>query len=183
MQITPVEIGHKSFTKKMFGYDEQQVHEFLQQVAAHLETLTHERNNLREQVREKDIQISEYKQRDHALQSTIATASQMADKIRIDADREAKLIVADAQQRADNLVRDAKDALKKLYQEMSDMKKLRLQFEANLRALAQAHIQLIEQGERYMPTEIENKGQVAGQTSTAHPSSMLRSTAVSPLSN
>jgi cell division initiation protein len=34
---------------------------------------------------------------------------------------------------------------------MTELKKMRIQFEANLKALAQAHLALLEQGEKYMP--------------------------------
>lgn len=151
MKLTPIDISHKTFQKKMFGLDEMEVSDFLQFVAAQLEELIHERNTLREALREKDLRISEFKERDQVLQSTITTAGNMAEKIRADAEREAKLILADAQQKAEIVTRDSRDSLKRIYQEMSDLKRARMQFEANLRALAQAHLTLLEQGEKYMP--------------------------------
>jgi cell division initiation protein len=151
MKITPVDLAHKSFTKKMFGVDENEVSDFLSQVASTLEDLIHERNSLREKLREKDINLVEYKERDSVLKNTITTAGQMADRIRQDSEREGKLIVADAHQKAEMLTRDARDSLKKMYQEISDLKRMRLQFEANLRAVAQAHLALIEQGEKFLP--------------------------------
>ncbi|MNL24613.1 DivIVA protein [compost metagenome] len=75
----------------------------------------------------------------------------MADRLRQDADREAKLIITDAQQKAEIITRDSRDSLKKMYQEVTDLKRVRMQFEANLKALAQAHLSLLEQGEKYMP--------------------------------
>lgn len=152
MKITPVDLAHKTFTKKMFGIDEAEVTDFLGQIAGTLEDLINERNSLREKIRERDMNLSEYKERDGVLKSTIATAGQMADRIKSDSDREARLIIADAQQKAEMLTRDARDSLKKIYQEIADLKRMRLQFEANLRAVAQAHLSLIEQGEKFMPS-------------------------------
>lgn len=151
MKITPVDLAHKSFTKKMFGVDEAEVSDFLSQVASQMEELIHERNTLREKLREKDMSLSEYKERDGVLKNTIATAGQMADRIRQDSEREGKLIIADAQQKSEMVTRDARDSLKKMYNEIADLKRVRMQFEANLKALAQAHLSLIEQGERFMP--------------------------------
>lgn len=150
MKITPIDITHKTFNKKMFGLDDAEVNEFLQQIAVAMEELIHERNSLKEALREKDLQMGEFRDRDSALRATISTASQMGDRIRQDAEREAKLITADAQQKADMIVRDSRDSLKKMYQEIADMKRARMQFEANLKALAQAHITLLKQGEKYM---------------------------------
>ncbi|GIL16649.1 MAG: hypothetical protein BroJett040_04000 [Oligoflexia bacterium] len=152
MKITPIDINHKSFNKKMFGIDEIEVQTYLEQVASQMEELIHERNALKEALREKELQMNDLRQRDQVLQGTITTASQMADKFRQDSEREGKLIIADAQQKAEIILRDSRDSLKKMYQEIADLKRVRMQFEANLKALAQAHLTLLEQGEKYMPS-------------------------------
>lgn len=152
MKITPIDIAHKNFSKKMMGFDTQEVIEFLQQISSQMEALIHERNHLKEVLREKELSLLEYKERDKLLKDTIATASQMAERIRQESEREAKFIIAEAQQKAEFITRDAKDSLKKTYQEIVDLKKSRLQFEANLKALVQAHLSILEQGEKYMPS-------------------------------
>lgn len=151
MKITPIDIVHKSFNKKMFGLDEAEVLQFLQDISTQLEELIVERNSLKEAIRNKEIQLNEYKERDQVLKSTIATASQMSERIRQDAEREGKLITMEAQQKAETITRDARESLKNLYLEMAELKRSRMQFEANLKALAQAHITLLEQGEKFMP--------------------------------
>ena len=102
-------------------------------------------------LKEKEMSLLEYKDRDQILKATITSASQMSEKMKIDAEREAKLIVNDAQQKAELITRDAKDSLRKTYQDIADIKKMRMQFEANLRAMVQAHMSLLEQGEHFMP--------------------------------
>ena len=151
MKVTPLDINHRTFSRRMFGIDENEVADFLQSIAGQLESLIYERNVLRENLREKDVQIAELKERDNILKNTITAASQMSEKIKADSEREAKLIIADAQQKAEFLTRDSRDSLRKVYQEIADMKRARLQFEANLKALAQAHLTLLEQSERFLP--------------------------------
>lgn len=184
MKLTPIDISHKTFQKKMFGLDELEVLEFLQHVASQMEELIHERNSLRDLNREKDLRLAEAKDRDQMLQATITTAGSMADKIRTDAEREAKLILADAQQKADIITRDSRDSLKKIYQEIAELKRARLQFEANLRALAQAHVSLIEQGEKYMPNiGMGAIGFESQQTNSVAANSTNRTTEISPLTS
>lgn len=178
MKLTPIDIAHKSFGKKMMGLDQDEVYSFLQQVAQAMEALILERNSLRETVRDKELNIMEYKERDQVLKNTISSATQMADRLRQDAEREAKLIITDAQQKAEIITRDSRDSLKKTYSEISDLKKMRLQFEANLKALAQAHLSLLEQGEKYMPQMQMPNMAMQDTNSGAHP----RSSSVSPLS-
>jgi cell division initiation protein len=151
MKMTPIDIAHKTFAKKMFGLEEAAVMDFLQDLASQMEELIHERNSLKELVREREIALNDYKERDNVLKTTIATASQMSERLRIDAERESKLIVNDAQQKAEAIVKDARESLKDLYQEIADLKRIRMQFEGNLKALAQAHLTLVDQGEKYMP--------------------------------
>ncbi len=179
MKITPIDIAHKSFNKKMMGYDADEVNDFLQQIAAQMETLIHERNAMKEALREKELSLLEYKERDQVLKTTIATASQMSERLRQDAEREAKLIVTDAQQKAEIITRDSRESLKKMYQEVTDLKRARMQFEANLKAMAQAHLSLLEQGEKYMPQmQLPNMNMVSGNTSVTD----NKTTGISPLS-
>jgi cell division initiation protein len=174
--MTAIDIAHKNFGKKMFGLDAEEVMDFLQLVAQQMETLTQERNSLKEALREKDLSLADFKERDKVLQSTISTASQMTERMRVDSEREAKLIIADAQQKAEIIVRDSRDSLKKMYQEITDMKRIRMQFEANLRAIAQAHLTLLEQGEKYMPQmQLPNHAVTENQAAA-------RTTGISPIS-
>ncbi len=152
MKITPIDITHKNFSKKIMGFDSQEVSDFLQQISSQMEDLIHEKNHLKELLREKELSLLEYKERDKLLKDTISTAAQMSEKIRQESEREAKFIIAEAQQKAEIITRDAKDSLKKTYQDMLDLKKARIQFEANLKALVQAHLSILEQGEKYMPS-------------------------------
>ncbi|MEN0057669.1 MAG: DivIVA domain-containing protein [Bdellovibrio sp.] len=179
MRITPIDIAHKSFAKKIMGLDADEVMDFLQQIASQMESLIQERNALKEGLREKDLSLMEYKERDQVLKETIATATQMAERLRQDADREARLIIADAQQKAEIITRDSRDSLKKMYQEVTELKRVRMQFEANLKALAQAHLSLLEQGEKYMPQMQLPNHNIAPSNGTngAH-----RSANISPLS-
>lgn len=151
MKHYPSEIAHKTFERKMMGYDPDDVADFLLVVAAQIDALLQERNSLREAVKEKELTILEYKDRDQVLKATLTSASQMTEKMRSDAEREAALIINDAQQKAELITRDAKDSLKKVFSEIADLKKTRMQFEANLKAMVQAHLSLLDQGQQFMP--------------------------------
>ncbi len=152
MKITPTDVRHRQFSKGLFGLDEEQVLEFLQIIAGEMESLLQERSNLRESLREREVSILDMRERDRTLQTTIQTASNMSEKIRSDAEREAKLIIADAMQKAEIITRDSRDSLKKVYQDITDLKRTRMQFEANIKATVQAHLSLLEQGERILPS-------------------------------
>lgn len=151
MKHYPSEIANKTFERKMMGYSPDDVSDFLAIVAAQMEALLQERNALREALKDKDLSLLEYKDRDQVLKATITSASQLAEKMKHDAEREAKLIMNDAQQKAEMITRDANDSLRKTYQDIAELKRSRMQFEANMKAMVQAHMSLLEQGEHFMP--------------------------------
>ncbi len=169
MRIAPIDIAHKSFNRKVMGLDPNEVAAFLRDLADQMEELIRERNSLKEIARQKDIQLMEYKERDETLKATLATATKMSDQIRIDAEREAKLIIQDSTQKAELVMRDGRDNLKRLYQEIADLKKLRMQFEANMRALCSAHIQMVESSHVSMPDPQINLQHAATVMSAAAP--------------
>ncbi len=152
MKIAPIDIVHKTFSRKMMGLDQDEVMDFLKSVASELENTIRERNQLRESLREKDLAIIDFKERDELLKSTITTAQKMSERIQSDANREAKLILHDAHQKAEMIQRDARDSLKRVYQEVSDLKRLRMQFEHNLKAVVQSHLAMIEQSQSLVPS-------------------------------
>jgi cell division initiation protein len=151
VRIAPIDIAHKSFNRKVMGLDPDEVAAFLRDIADQMEELIRERNALKETSRQKDMNLIEYKDRDETLKATLATATRMGEQIRIDGEREAKLIIADATHKAELVMRDGRDQLKRMYQEIADIKKLRMQFEVNLRAVCNAHISMLEQGHVALP--------------------------------
>lgn len=151
MKIAPIDIAHKTFARKVMGLDQEEVSDFLRDVADQMEEIIRERNALKEALRQKDLQIMEYKERDETLKATIATATKMSDQIRKDAEREGQLIVNDAHQKAEIILKDSRDSLKRIYQEIADLKRNRVQFEVNLRSICQAHLAMLDQSHVAMP--------------------------------
>ena len=166
MRIAPIDIAHKSFNRKVMGLDPEEVANFLRDIADQMEELIRERNSLKELSRQKDLQLMEYKERDDTLKATLSTATKMCEQIRTDAEREAKLIINDAAQKAELIARDGRDQLKRLYQEIGDIKKLRMQFEANLKALCQAHISMAESSHVSLPDPQINLAHAATVTNS-----------------
>ncbi len=152
MRIAPIDIAHKTFHRKMMGFDPDEVMDFLRLIAEELETVIKERNSLRESMREKELAIAEYRERDELLKSTITTATRMSEKMQVDAERESKLIINDANQKAEMIVRESRDSLKRIYAEITELKKVRMQFENNLKALVHSHLTMLEQGQKIMPS-------------------------------
>ena len=151
MKYFPKEIAAKIFDRKMMGYDPEQVEDYLVAIAAQMEALLQENTYIKSTLREKEIDLIQYKDREQLLQQTMTHASQTTEKMKQDANRDGKLIVEEAHQKAEMIVSEANASLRKMFQEISELKKSKMQFEANLKAMAQAHLSLLDQGETFMP--------------------------------
>lgn len=152
MKIVPIDIAHKTFSRRFTGFSPEEVTDFLHQVSEQMEELIRERNELKEALREKELNLLEFKEKDDLLKNTLKTATKMAEKLQSDAEREVKLILNDAHQKADIIIRDSRESLRRVYQEVTDLKKIRMQFEHNLRAMIESHLTMMEQGHKIMPS-------------------------------
>lgn len=151
MRVTPVDIAHKTFGRKVYGLDNDEVYEFLRDLADEFEDAqkTIKQQTLKIQGQEKTLR--DFQEREESLKKTLHTASQMSDRIRAEAEKEGDLIVRDARQRADLIIKEARDSLRSMYQEINDLKKSRMQFETGLKSLVKAHLAMVEQGYTAVP--------------------------------
>ena len=63
----------------------------------------------------------------------------------------------DANQKAEMIGRDSRDQLKTIYRDISDMKRTKIQFEANLKSLIHAHLSLLQNRDQMFDRELLNK--------------------------
>ena len=179
------DLSTKSFTKSMFGYDTEEVTEFLRTISYEIEKLLKERNVLKEMLREKDVSLLNYKEKDKSLQDTIEVAKEMSKKLKSDTHREAKLILNDAEQKADMIVREARDSLKEIYKEINGLKKSKIQIETNLRALLHAHLNLLDEqiANPTVQTEANNTSTTGNINDSSGENININKTSVSPVSS
>ncbi len=169
MKIVPTDIVHKTFSRKMMGYDQEEVTDFLRRASKEFEQLIDEKNTLRESIREKELSIIEYRERDELLKNTITTATKMSDRIHMDAKHEANRMLDEASQKANSIVHEAKSHLESIYREIEDLTQIRTQFENNLRALIESHMNILEQGRQIMPDPLLHQERPPRQKTFFHP--------------
>ena len=151
MRVAPIDIAHKTFGRKIYGLDTEEVYDFLRDVADEVETLSRQHEQLQEKQKNSEIALEDHKQREEALKQTLQAASQMSERMKVEAQREADLIIREARQRADIIIKEARESLRNMYQDVNDLKKSRMQFEAGLKSLVKAHLAMIDQGHSVVP--------------------------------
>lgn len=144
MNISPLDIQQQQFKGKMLGgLDPSDVDAFLQMVAAEMETLIRENSDLKEQARKVSLQIDEFSQREVTLRDTILAAQKITEEMKVNAQKEATLLISEAELKGERIVADAENRLVQLNSQIHEIRRQKMQFESNLKSLLEAHLKLL----------------------------------------
>lgn len=146
MGLSKDSIISRHFSKKILGgLDEFEVRDFLHVLAEEIRHLNQLAKNQDEKLAEQQGVIQDYKDREHILKSSIASAQSVANMIKKEASEKGQLIVDKAQCQSESLIGNARHSLQTVYNDIADLKRLHLQFKTGLKASLQAQLELVEQ--------------------------------------
>lgn len=144
MTITPLDIRQQQFKGKMLGgLDPDDVDSFLQAVAVEMEGLLRANTELKEQASRQTRELTDHAQREKDLRETMLAAQRITDEMKANAQKEAELIVSEAQLQARRLVDEAERKVADLQARIQDVRRQRLQFEAELKSLLDNHARML----------------------------------------
>jgi cell division initiation protein len=157
MRITPLDIQQKQFPMKFRGFDVEEVYAFLEVIREEMEELLRENANLKETVQRSENQNREYKNMETTLRETLMTAQQMVEDYKINARKEAELLIKEAELRAETMIKDSHEKVIKIHEDITDMKGIRRHFKEELRRLIENHLKMLEFDDK---REREDTGEV-----------------------
>lgn len=147
MRITPIDIQQQHFKSKVFGgYAQEEVDNFLEQVAEEVEILTVDGQQLRDELSRTKLALEDLQNREATLKETLITTQRMTDDLKANARREAELIIANAQLRAEQLLQQNEDRRVKIVAEIQALRREKVAFETNLRMAIESHLRLLDVG-------------------------------------
>ncbi len=166
MKLTPLDIHHKEFRHSIRGYAEDEVDQFLNQVAEEFERLFKENIDLAEKVEALQEKVNEYELQRQTINNTLMAAQRSADDISARAKIEADDIVARANVRAQDLLNDALAKKQAVQSELARIKAAEKEFRAEFRALLEANLAsiaeiAIDEGDAVAEAASEPKAAVA----------------------
>ncbi len=144
MKISPLDIQQQQFHKKVWGLDSREVEIFLELLRSEFEELIKENNDLKDETRKKTLELEGFMDKEQTLKEAMITAQRILEEIKTNARKEAELIVAEAQVKAQELVNSAQLRSLEIMEEIKELKRQKIQFEANLRALLETHLKMID---------------------------------------
>lgn len=156
MPLTPIDIHNKEFGRKLRGYNEVEVDEFLDQVVRDYESLLKERDVLNEQIEELKDKLDQYKELEDTLHNTLVVAQETAKEVQDNARKEANLIIKESRQRADDIVSEARQRAREAEQVFEDVKRQIRAFRARVKGMFQSHIELLDEDLQRDLAEIEH---------------------------
>jgi cell division initiation protein len=122
----------------------REVDSFLDQVADDLETMIGENADRQKEFKRLRGEIQQYKDREIAFKDAMVNAQKALDHMRINADKEAELVVAEAEMKAEKILSTAHNRLTQLHEDISELKRQRMQLEVELGSVLEAHRRLLE---------------------------------------
>ncbi len=107
MKLTPLDIRHKEFKRGMRGYVDEEVDEFLDQIADEFERLFKENIDCGERIENLEEQVARFRRIEETLQKTLVSAQQSAEELKQNATKESQLILRDAELKARQMVNES----------------------------------------------------------------------------
>lgn len=144
MRITPLDIQQKQYKRVFRGLDAEEVAQFLELVRTEFEELVKENNALKDEMRRKQSDIEEYREREKTLKDTMMTAQKISEDIKVNAKKDAELVVSEAQLQADKIIQGAHARLVSVVEEINELKRQRISYESALSSLLESHRKLLE---------------------------------------
>lgn len=158
MRISPLDIQQKQFPIKFRGFDIEEVYAFLELVREEMEELIRDNASLKEQLHRSENQIREFRDMENTLKETLMTAQQMVEDYKVNARKEAELIIKEAELKADEIIKEAQEKVIKIHEDIVDLKGIRRHFKEEMRRLIESHLQMIE-----FDREREGESRVEGE--------------------
>lgn len=149
MELTPLDIRNQTFhTKRLGGYDPEEVKAFLETAAAAFEQNSRIRTDLTERLKIAEERVNYYRQIEKTIQDAVVTMQKTADEAKHTAEKEAEIIVAEAKAKALGEVENIKLQAEALRKEIEQLKQLRTNYFIRCRAMVRSQEELLEAMEK-----------------------------------
>lgn len=144
MRITPLDIRKQPFRRTWHGFDPDAVNSFLEMVASEYEAIIRQNSEFATQIKNLEQQIGNYTKIERVLNETLLTAQKATDEARVNAQKEAELIIKDAQIRADRYEDESRQRVHNLESELIALRNQRDSFLSRFRAMLTTQLSLLE---------------------------------------
>jgi cell division initiation protein len=144
MRITPLDLQNHRFPRRVAGYAQEEVDDFLRLVAEDYEAVLREAEAQREQVKHLQQRVEELLANEQILQDTLTTAQKLSEDLKRTAMKEAEVIVSEAEVKGEKILDAAHRRAAKLAEDIREMKQLKTRLSTAVRAAIETHLGLLD---------------------------------------
>lgn len=145
MPLTPLDIHNKEFSRRIRGYDEDEVNEFLDQVIKDYESVIRENKELQNQLLSLQERLDHFVNIEESLSKTILVAQEAADDVKNNSKKESQLILKEAEKNADRIINEALSKSRRIAIETEELRKQASIYRTRFRTLLEAQLELLSQ--------------------------------------
>lgn len=127
MKLNPNSIKNQEFSKKLLGFNPEEVKTFLNRIADEVDILLRENEDLKSKVKDLTEQIEAYKEIENNLKQTLLKAQENSSRSIESTRKQTQVMMMEAEIKANQIIENAKEQAKKLNEAI-----LNLQEEKNL---------------------------------------------------
>lgn len=147
MALTALDIQQQRFRTKVRGIDPKEVQTFLDQAAAAFEDLQRENHRLTDEARQLSAEIEDHRKREGTFRRALMHSQKVLDQMKINAEKQADLIVAEAENKAEKLLHQAQRRLAQLQEHITKLKRQSVQIEVDIGSVIESHRRLLAVGQ------------------------------------
>ena len=140
MKLTPLDIHHKEFGRSLRGYNEEQVDQFLDEVADEFERLFKENIDLSERLEAANQRVAGYQSMEATLNNTLVSAQRSAEDIVAKAGVEATTMLRDAELKSKEIIHNALQKRQVVANELVRIKQAEEEYRMRYKALLDAQM-------------------------------------------
>ena len=144
MKISPIEIRQQEFTKKMRGYDPDEVQNFLESLAEELDKLNTENESLKNEVESLTEQVSEFKKIEKNLQDTLLSAQESSAKSMEATKKQTSLMIREAELKASQIIEKGRESTNDIRNAVVNLREEKDLILAKLKVIVSSQANLLE---------------------------------------
>jgi cell division initiation protein len=144
MKISPIEIRQQEFTKKMRGYDPDEVQNYLESLSEELDKLNVENESFKNEIQSLTDQVNEFKKIEKNLQDTLLSAQESSAKSMEATKKQTSLMIREAELKASQIIEKARESTNDIRNAVVNLREEKDLILAKLKAIVSSQANLLE---------------------------------------
>lgn len=133
--LSPLDLRKRTFSKRLNGFDQTEVTQFLETLAEDLEDLYRKIDEQEREISRMRDENARHRENEATLRETLVSAQRSADSLRDHADREARAIITEAERQSERLMQQAMERAADIDRKIRELRIERRNFQIKLQGM------------------------------------------------